>query len=392
MATATRPRRLRTRARIGAEVIWDHQVRPVACDPADVPWRADAISTSWLTHALCREVPDARVESFVVAGGDDGSSIRRRVSVAYNEAGQRAGLPRHLFTKSTPTLLTRLLSGFAAPSESFFFTDIRPDLPIEAPVHRHSAVDPQTMRSIHLFDDLVQTRGAEFCNQTTSIDRGQAEQVIDTLAELHGRFHGRDGVLDALPFATFADFVRTNERNGFRDGHDRAMIEAADVIPDAVLDRQDEIWPQLLGSLGWHEVETRTLLHSDVHLGNWYVTADGRMGLGDWATVCTGHWARDVAYAVSTILAPDDRRAWERGLLDRYAAAMRDRCRFEVTDEQLWDRYRVHTFAALFMWTPTLCHPPTTPDMQPEEMSREMIRRITIAIDDLDALDAPIPG
>jgi hypothetical protein len=42
--------------------------------------------------------------------------------------------------------------------------------------------------------------------------------------------------------------------------------------------------------------------------------------------------------------------------------------------------------AALLMWTPTLIHSPTRPDMQTEKMSIEMIRRITAAIDETDAL------
>jgi hypothetical protein len=41
--------------------------------------------------------------------------------------------------------------------------------------------------------------------------------------------------------------------------------------------------PAARRALAMHEREPRTLLHSDVHLGNWYVTGDGRMGLCDWA-------------------------------------------------------------------------------------------------------------
>ena len=383
--------RLRTRARIAAHVIWDHQTRPVACEPDDVPWRAEAISAPWLTAALCRDVPGARVQSLAVAGGHDGSSIRRHLSVSYNDEGDAAGLPTHLFTKSTPTLLTRLTSGLAAEAEAAFYVHVRPELPIEAPVHRHSAVDPRSLRSIHLFDDLVETRQASFCRHDTPISRQQAEQVVDTLAELHGAFHGSERLDHDLAWLPeFRRFVEMNDRNGFRDGHERAMVEAVDVIPDDVVDRKDEIWPMLLGSLQLHDAEPPTLLHSDVHLGNWYVTGDGVMGIGDWATVCVGHWARDVAYALSTTLQVEDRRAWERDLLERYLDRMRERCRFTISSADAWDRYRAHTFAALFMWTPTLCHPPTMPDMQPREMALEMIRRITAAISDLESLDCTI--
>jgi hypothetical protein len=51
------------------------------------------------------------------------------------------------------------------------------------------------------------------------------------------------------------------------------------VIPARVVARREEIWLAALQGLAMHGAEPRTLLHSDVHLGNWYVTNAGRMGL-----------------------------------------------------------------------------------------------------------------
>ena len=48
--------------------------------------------------------------------------------------------------------------------------------------------------------------------------------------------------------------------------------------------------------------------------------------------------------------------------------------------------YRQQIPAALLMWTPTLIHSPLMPDMQPREVSLEMIRRMTTAIVDLDSI------
>jgi hypothetical protein len=50
-------------------------------------------------------------------------------------------------------------------------------------------------------------------------------------------------------------------------------------------------------------------------------------------------------------------------------------------------RYRQQLFQGLLMWTPTLCHSPLLPDMQPERVALEMIRRTATAIDDHDSLD-----
>lgn len=380
---------LRTRARISAHVIWDHIVQPVAQSAADVPWSVHGISPEWLTATLCHGTPGAQVADYRISGGHDGSSVRRQITVTYNDAGRRAGLPENLYTKSTPTILTRISSGMAARAEGNFYREIRPQLAIEAPELYHSGHDPVSGRSIHVFDDLAIRKGATFCNHLTALSDDQAGEIVDTLAVFHGRFFdsarfGQD--LTWLP--RHETFLLQGERIGTREGHDRAMLEARDVIPGAVFERRDETWPMMIRGFEVHQQEPRTLLHSDVHIGNWYITGAGHMGLGDWALVCIGHWARDFAYAVSTSLVPEQRRSLERDLLARYLARLKAEGGPDVDPDTGWLRYRQQLFAALLMWTPTLCPPPTMPDMQPREMSREMIRRITAAIADLDALDS----
>ena len=91
---------------------------------------------------------------------------------------------------------------------------------------------------------------------------------------------------------------------------------------------------------------------------------------------------------MTTTLAIEDRRSWERELLSRYLGKMRELCGLRTDPESAWNAYRQQTLPALLMWTPTLCPPPHSPDMQPREMSIEMIKRITTAMSDLEALDS----
>jgi hypothetical protein len=53
-----------------------------------------------------------------------------------------------------------------------------------------------------------------------------------------------------------------------------------------------------------------------------------------------------------------------------------------------WHMYRRQLLGALVMWTPTYRPPPLMPDMQPTEVTEEMLRRISTAIVDLDSLSA----
>jgi hypothetical protein len=77
-------------------------------------------------------------------------------------------------------------------------------------------------------------------------------------------------------------------------------IEAPHCFHGAVDERRRDprgAWNAVLRSIALHDGRPATLLHNDVHLGNWYRTADGRMGLCDWQAVVLGHWSRDLAYA-----------------------------------------------------------------------------------------------
>jgi hypothetical protein len=112
------------------------------------------------------------------------------------------------------------------------------------------------------------------------------------------------------------------------------------------------------------------------------------MGLCDWQCVSIGCWARDLAYAVSATLTVEDRRAWEQDLLRHYLARLAADAKVEIPFDEAWRLYRQQMPAALLMWTVTLVHSPLMPDMQPREVSMEMITRITNAIHDLKSLDA----
>jgi hypothetical protein len=380
------PYPLRTRARIALHVVWDHLTRPSVADPAEVPWCAESVTTGWLTPILCSDVPGAAVIKVDTVEASAGSSVRRRLQVNYNQAGEDAGLESRFFAKTTPSLLTRLSSAMSASEEAQFFQCIPLEIPIETPIHRYSAFDKRSGRSFHLFEDLVATRGARFCNHRSELDQRQWEQIVDLLAILHGSYYDSarfSSDLSWLP--TYEAYFRTCEREGFHEGHDRAMVVARHVIPQDVFERRDQIWPLAVAGLAAHSTEPPTVLHSDVHVGNWYVTEDGKMGLCDWQCICRGHWARDISYALCTIMSIEDRRAHEHALLLRYLDKLEDSGGPSVELNKAWQMYRQQMFAALLMWTPTLCHPPTMPDMQPEETSLKMIERISTAISDLDS-------
>jgi hypothetical protein len=196
--------------------------------------------------------------------------VRRRLNVAYNDEGRKAHLPQDLFSKTTPTVLTRLATGLSAAAEGRFYREIRPEMKIETPNWYHSAWDRNSGRSIHLFEDVISTRAARFCRWNTPVSRPQAEQIIDTLATMHGQFHESPRFSSDLKWVvSYLNFFAAGEKVGLHQCHEQAMIKAQAIIPPAIMRRRSEIWPLTMKALDLHRTGPFTLIHSDVHLGNW---------------------------------------------------------------------------------------------------------------------------
>jgi aminoglycoside phosphotransferase (APT) family kinase protein len=214
--------------------------------------------------------------------------------------------------------------------------------------------------------------------------------MIDLLASLHGRFYG-DPTL-AERYRWLASYPRWFTIGAAKMGTEyytrKAFDAAAHVIPAKVLARRDDVWPVTMRALALHDSEPQGLIHSDVHIGNWYRTVAGQMGLCDWQCLSRGHWSRDFAYAVTASLTPDNRRSWERELLARYIERFAEQTGVTPDFDLSFLRYRQQIVHALAMWTITLCHSPLLPNMQPEDTTLTMIERMTTAMADLDALDS----
>src|SRR5260370_26647309 len=378
--------------KIGGRVAFERLVRPKARRLEDVPCTPYAITAEWLTAVLCGKVPGAVVTQVEVKPASAGTHERHQLIVSDKEEGRRAGLPVSIFTKSLPSIVTRMIGGFngTARVEGSFYTQIRPQLEIEAPLCYHSAYDRRTFAAIHLLEDMVATKSATFCNHKTYVSQAMAEDMIDLLASLHSRFYGAPDLAERYRWlASYPRwFTIGAEKMGTEYYTHKAFDAAAHVIPAKVLARRADVWPAPIRALALHESEPQGLIHSDVHIGNWYRTGAGQMGLCDWQCLSRGHWSRDFAYAVTASLTPENRRNWERDLLARYIERFAERTGVKPDFDLSFLHYRQQILHALAMWTITLCHSPLLPSMQPEDATLTMIERITTAMADLDTIDS----
>lgn len=381
-----------TALRIAVQVLRERWRPQLARGALDVPSSIAVLTPQWWTSVMCGAHPRAEVLGFEIMGASAGTHQRHRILLRYNDAGHAARLPMTVFTKTLPDVLTRMIGGYngTARAEGRFYRDIRPQLAIESPFGYHTAFDRNTLAGINVLEDIVATRGARFCNADSYVTREMAESMVDLLAQLHAHAYASPRLEQEWRWlANFADWFEIGARKmGTAHYTRKALLRIATRLPARLLKRIDDLWPATVAASAVHRQGPRGLLHSDVHIGNWYRHFTGAMGLLDWQCVAQGHWSRDVAYALATALTVEDRRAWERALLARYLEILSNTAGVYIDTDSAWNNYRAQMLHALWMWTITLCHSRWLPAMQTTSTSIAMIERIATAVDDLDSLNA----
>jgi hypothetical protein len=152
-----------------------------------------------------------------------------------------------------------------------------------------------------------------------TISRRDAQDMVDQMAYYHAAFWDDPRLTREFARLPTTELFQQRLNDVGLEKRARVGIERGRaVMPPALSRRKDELLPAVMRSLHLNSSGTLTLLHQDVHQGNWLRDPDGRMGLYDWQAVAKGEWALDFSYAMSVNLTIEDRRAWERELLERY--------------------------------------------------------------------------
>jgi aminoglycoside phosphotransferase (APT) family kinase protein len=308
------------------------------------------------------------VTSVAVIGGDAGTSSRATLALA----GE--GVPASVFVKmAAETVATRLIGelGRLAETETRFYRELAPTL-TGLPIAYGSAFDAVTGRFVLVLEDLA-ADGSDFGDTLHPLTLDQASLVVELLARLHGTFWQRvpdwvyaasadsaalltSPLLKASARRVAAHTDIPVERGRFIDANYRAVARLIDQPPT-------------------------TVTHGDAHPGNVYFR-DGEAGLLDWQAVRRGHPGRELAYTLITGMAPADRRAHQRDLLDHYRDALARSGGPELDRHQLWDRYRA---GALYAYVAPLITAGMG-GMQDEGIAMEGVRRGVAALEDLDTV------
>ncbi|MFN3472483.1 MAG: aminoglycoside phosphotransferase family protein [Blastomonas sp.] len=361
-----------------------------------VPPSYEAITAEWLTDVLCSGHPGAKVIDFAFDARDDGSSNRRRIWPTYNAAGEAANLPASVFCKAAESLENRIVLGVSgtAQAETDFYRLVQPRLRIPTPRARYAGFDPANFAYFIMMDDMA--ADVRFPDERFALDRQHAEQMVETLARLHAQFFCSPELGTAtLPFKTWPVWWAGMMKGAPDFGRfcDKGFERIAPRLPERLAGRRAEVWQATEASVLRHRTLPHTLIHSDVHLKNWFVLGDGQMGLHDWQLTTIGHWSRDFAFSLTTALTIDQRRDWFEDLLRLYLDRMAAHGAGSIDFDEAFRNVREQLMTAFAFWTITMCPTGDMPAMQPEHTTTEFLMRMGTAIDDYDSIDALIrPG
>src|SRR5260370_16861592 len=111
------------------------------------------------------------------------------------------------------------------------------------------------------------------------------------------------------------------------------------------------------------------------------------MGFGGWEGKMQGGWAYDYAYFVGSACEPDDRRRWERELLELYLERLERAGGKAPSFDEAWLRYRQCLFYPYSAWAFTIGRAFYQPKMQPEDICLAIIKRLATSIDDLNTFE-----
>lgn len=222
------------------------------------------------------------------------------------------------------------------------------------------------------------------------ITERDAIDMVEQMASYHAAFWNGHTAPDAVARlqTPLAIQQRLNRAARFPKRTRVGLERAQQIVPASIWQRREELWGAVMRSLEVSRQGPQTVLHQDVHIGNWLRDPDGRMGLYDWQILGRGHWAIDVSYALIVGLAPEDRRAWERDLIAHYATTLTEHGINDAPGPSAaFEDYRRHPMHAYAFGLFTNGQPRSLPELQPQDYTERSIERITTALDDLGTLD-----
>ena len=347
-----------------------------------MPRSLDDFTPQWLTAALDEEVVSVDIEP--VGQGVGILGLLARLHLTY--AGAAAGAPRTVIAKiasSNPdTVMVAVHYGFYL-NEVQFYRECSSTPGLRVPSLYHSDIDDTESAFVLLLEDLAEARLAD---QLAGCSPADAAHVMDSAAALHSFWWNSPELDDLTWLRPVNNVAYKSAQDQYAQVWPGLVDRFGDRLPARALAIGEAFQPRIGDVFDW-VVANRPLsiAHTDFRLDNlFFEHPDGSpLTIIDWQLSVRGLGPIDVSYFLSESMSPEDRRAYERPLLERYHAGLIAGGVTGYSFDDLWDDYRM--CLVLQLTIPVIGQSMDPGNERGRALMEAMVTRAFIAVDDHDA-------
>lgn len=346
-------------------------------ETVSLPLTVEDVNLDWLNAALGESRTGVSVGSIddrkVIPG--TATKILLRVSYGSNVEG---GPPRDICVKGGFNEALRAFVAYGNVLEANFYRHLAARLTAPLPRCWYACAEPERAQGIIILDNL-ETLGATFPDPLRPWHPDRVARALDSLASIHGQTWNAEPAI--YPWLRIGTWIREVATTLLSEEHWNKIFSSptAPVLPAALQDRGRasralfEMWR--LDDQSPH----RCVCHSDAHMGNTYLAANGDVGFLDWQGVALAPHMDDVSNIIGGSMTIADRRANERDLLRHYLSALAGKGGPRLGFDDAWLNYRrYHMHGILWAVTPA--------SMQSDDKVLAMAERHMAAIVDHDVV------
>lgn len=306
------------------------------------------MSPEWLTQALQQAgvIQDARVSDFqwlIIGTGKMGDNARLQLQYE----GDANNAPLSLIAKlpaQDETARTMAAAMGAYKKEVLFYQQLAKQTSVNIPRVTVSLIDEQGADFIILMEDMAPAvPGDQFISE--SFER--AKSVLLEAAQLHADFYQHKDLLDHPAItqtdadsAAFGQSLLEQQWPGFKQRFGHGLNPECLAFGDSYIGAHTA-WTQTYQG-------PKTLIHGDLRTENILYHPVNGATVVDWQTAMASCGLADVAYFLGGSLDTQDRRQYEKDLLDCYCEKL-NKLGVELSAADCWQQYRQFSIHALMI-------------------------------------------
>jgi hypothetical protein len=310
--------------------------------------RPAGLTEAWIETALSRGFPGVGVSHFSlepVGTGQIGATYR--LTPRYDPSGSKG--PAQLILKCPPRepAARKVAEGTRSYKvEIEFYRNMAPKIDVRVPRLWDATYDETTGDYLILMDDAAPASQGD---QLLGCSAEQAQAAITEIVGLHAAGWNQPNI-DLFPWIRRSPKVLRPEILASLDslveryfGHFRGLLGSA-------TESLSKHLAELLRLYALFDFEPKSVVHGDFRVDNLLFFTDGtRPIIVDWGGTAAGAPVADVSYFVGGSLQIHERRASEEHLVRSYLEALSARTRHDLTWEECWRQYAIHSVNGLSM-------------------------------------------